>query len=165
MSVPRVLRRLTLFTACVIASACAADDLTIPSEIPIESQTWAPALQVTLSQFTKLTSGVHYLDSLEGTGAALTGTPTVSVFYSGFLPGGTKFDERSSVNGGTPICFPLSGLIDGWKVGMQGMKIGGKRRLLIPAAYGYRARSGGGIPPNSNLLFNVQLVATGCVAA
>ncbi|MBK6489636.1 MAG: FKBP-type peptidyl-prolyl cis-trans isomerase [Gemmatimonadetes bacterium] len=162
MSVFRLLRPLTLVGACVFAAACAATDLTIPEEIPIESQTWAPSLQVTLSQFTKLTSGVHYLDSLEGTGAALTGTPTVSVFYSGYIPTGSRFDERSSLSGGTPICFPLSGLIEGWKIGLQGMKIGGKRRLLIPAAYGYGSLSSGGIPANSNLLFNVELVATGC---
>lgn len=164
MPVSRVFRRLTLFAACVFAAACAADDLTVPAVIPIESQTWAPSLQVTLSQFTKLTSGVHYLDSLAGTGAALTGTPTISVYYSGYLPSGTLFDQRSSLNGGTPICFPLSGLIEGWKLGLQGMKVGGKRRLLIPSTYGYGSASGGGIPPNSNLLFNVQLVATGCTA-
>ena len=62
MSVFRLLRPLTLVCACVFAAACAATALPLTEEIPIASQTWAPSLQVTLSQITKLTSVVHYLE-------------------------------------------------------------------------------------------------------
>ena len=75
------------------------------------------------------------------------------------LPDGTKFDGTT---GTTARCFPLSGLIGGWQVGMQGMRAGGTRRLLIPPDYGYGASGNGAIPGNSNLLFNVTLVRTGC---
>ncbi|MCC6929668.1 MAG: FKBP-type peptidyl-prolyl cis-trans isomerase [Gemmatimonadaceae bacterium] len=148
------------FLAVTAAVACNNIGTTTPDAIPMEQQQWATSLQVTLSQFTRLTSGVYFLDSLVGTGATLSGTPTVSVLYSGYLPNGTKFDERV----GTPICFALNNLIPGWQVGMQGMKIGGTRRLLIPPEYGYGSAGNGPVPGNANLLFNVTLVATGCTA-
>ncbi|HEX4932350.1 MAG TPA: FKBP-type peptidyl-prolyl cis-trans isomerase [Gemmatimonadaceae bacterium] len=157
----RPLRRLAVAAALLTASVAAAcNDVgtTTPEAIPIEQQQWAAALQVNVSQFTRLTSGVYFLDSLVGTGTTLSGTPAVSVLYAGYLPNGTKFDERA----GTPICFALNGLIPGWQVGMQGMKVGGKRRLLIPPEYGYGAGGNGPIPGNSNLLFNITLSGTGC---
>ncbi len=130
--------------------------------IPLESETWASALGVNLSQFTKLSTGMYYRDAVEGTGTVLSGTPTVEIYYAGYLANGTRFDERSSAAGGQPICYPLSGLIDGWIVGLQGMKIQGTRRLLIPPSLGYGAAANGPIPANSNLLFDVQLVGIGC---
>lgn len=160
MPVLRLFRRLAVVSGILLLAACAAEDLTVPKVIPIEQQTWAAALQVNLAQFTKLSSGVYYADSVAGTGATLTGTPTVSVYYSAYLPNGTKVDERASTT--TPICFPLSGLIGGWQVGMQGMKIGGKRRLLVPPDYAYGAGGAGAIPGNSNLLFNIELKGMGC---
>lgn len=160
MTFSRALRRLAAAGGVLVLAACAAEELTVPKQIPLEEQTWAASLQVTLSQFTKLPSGVYYADSVVGGGETLTGTPTVSVYYSAYLPNGTKVDERASSS--TPICFPLSGLIGGWQVGMQGMKVGGKRRLLIPPEYGYGAGGAGPIPGNSNLLFNIELKGTGC---
>lgn len=162
MSLSRLLRRVSLVALSVVASACAAEELTIPPEVPLETQVWASGLNVTLSQFTKLTSGVYYLDTTVGTGATLTGTPTVSVHYAGYLANGSKFDERP--RSGPPICFPLTGLISGWQVGMQGMKIGGTRRLLIPPGLGYGPGGNGPIPGNANLLFDITLQGTGCQA-
>jgi len=162
MSLPRLLRRLTIAAVSVVASACSAEDLTVPPEVPLETQVWASGLNVTLSQFTKLSSGVYYRDTTVGTGATLTGTPTVSVYYAGYLPSGSKFDERPS--SGQPICFPLTGLIEGWRVGMQGMKIGGTRRLLIPPSLGYGPVANGPIPANANLLFDITLQGVGCQA-
>jgi FKBP-type peptidyl-prolyl cis-trans isomerase FkpA len=159
MSYFRPTRRLVAVAASVLSlSACLGSDATGTTVIPIEQQVWAPALQVTLSQFTKLSSGVYFLDSLVGTGATLTGTPTVSVLYAGYLANGTKFDEKT----GTPICFALSGLISGWQDGMQGMKVGGKRRLLIPPGSAYGSSGNGAVPGNANLLFNVTLSGLNC---
>jgi FKBP-type peptidyl-prolyl cis-trans isomerase len=156
------LRHLLAAAAAVLAvTACNSLDSTTPEVIPIEQQVWNASLQVTVTQFTRLTSGVYFLDSLAGTGATLSGTPTVEVLYSGYLPDGTKFDATT---GTATRCFALSGLIGGWQVGMQGMKVGGKRRLLIPPDYGYGASGNGGIPGNSNLLFNITLVRSGCTA-
>ncbi len=160
MRLSRSLRRLAAVGGVLFLAACAAEDLTIPKVIPIEQQTWATSLQVTLSQFTKLSSGVYYADSLVGSGTVLTGNPTVSVYYSAYLPSGTKVDERPS--SGTPVCFSLAGLIPGWQSGLQGMKVGGKRRLLIPPDQAYGSGGAGAIPGNSNLLFNIELKGTGC---
>ncbi len=158
----RASRRLALVVAVVAAGACNSDPVGVPPVIPLESETWASKLGITLSQFTKLSTGVYYLDTVEGTGTALSGTPTVEIYYAGYLANGTKFDEVANTSGSQAICFPLSGLIDGWIVGLQGMKIDGKRRLLIPPSLGYGAVANGPIPANSNLVFDVELVGIGC---
>jgi len=161
MRFTRPFRGFLAAAAVAVAAACNTEELNIPAVVPMEEQQWAPALQVTLNQFTRLSSGVFYLDSVVGSGPTpLSGTPNVSVYYSGYLPSGSQFDAKP--NSGAPVCFPLQGLIAGWQVGMQGMRTGGKRRLLIPPGYGYGASSNGPIPPNANLLFNIELVATGC---
>jgi len=80
------------------------------------------------------------------------------VHYTGVLLDGTKFD--SSIDRGTPFQFPLGGrqVIAGWDQGVVGMKVGGKRRLIIPAALAYGERGQGSIPPNSPLVFEVELI-------
>ena len=96
-----------------------------------------------------------------GEGAVATKGKTVSVHYTGVLTNGTKFD--SSLDRGQPIEFVLgSGMvIKGWDQGIDGMKVGGKRKLTIPPdlAYGARGTPGGPIPPNATLVFDVELVA------
>ena len=85
----------------------------------------------------------------------------VTVHYTGWLINGDKFD--SSKDRDDPFVFPLGGgrVIRGWDEGVQGMKIGGKRKLTIPPALGYSARRDSGvIPPNATLVFEVELIAT-----
>ena len=95
-----------------------------------------------------------------GEGAIATRGKTVSVHYTGRLTDGTKFD--SSLDRGQPIDFPLGAgvVIKGWDMGIEGMKVGGKRKLTIPPdlAYGARGTPGGPIPPNATLVFDVELV-------
>ena len=82
----------------------------------------------------------------------------LTVHYTGTLQNGTKFD--SSVDRGKPYQFRLGSgsVIKGWDEGLLGMKVGGKRKLTIPAALGYGARGSANIPPNSTLLFDVELL-------
>ncbi|HKE62153.1 MAG TPA: FKBP-type peptidyl-prolyl cis-trans isomerase [Nitrospira sp.] len=104
-------------------------------------------------------SGLQYIDLQVGTGAMAQVGQTVSVHYSGWLENGKKFD--SSVDRGQPFSFPLGTgrVIKGWDEGVQGMKVGGKRKLIIPANLGYGARgAGGAIPPNATLIFEVELL-------
>ena len=109
-------------------------------------------------------SGLQYEDTVEGSGALAKAGQQVSVHYTGWLYNdgvkGVKFD--SSKDRGDPFGFGLGAgmVIKGWDEGVQGMKVGGTRLLVIPAALGYGARgAGGAIPPNATLMFEVDLLA------
>jgi FKBP-type peptidyl-prolyl cis-trans isomerase len=108
-------------------------------------------------------SGLQYDDKVPGTGAAATAGKMVSVHYTGWLyqdgAKGAKFD--SSKDRREPFEFHLGAgqVIKGWDEGVQGMKVGGTRVLVIPPQLGYGARGAGGvIPPNATLLFEVELL-------
>ena len=104
-------------------------------------------------------SGLQYIDQAVGTGDTAKAGQTVSVHYTGWLTNGKKFD--SSVDRGQPFSFRLGvgQVIKGWDEGVQGMNIGGKRKLTIPSNLGYGARGAGGlIPPHATLVFDVELL-------
>jgi FKBP-type peptidyl-prolyl cis-trans isomerase FkpA len=104
-------------------------------------------------------SGLVIEDLEVGTGAEAVAGQQVSVHYTGWLTDGKKFD--SSKDRGDPFSFPLGKrhVIAGWDEGVQGMKIGGRRKLTIPPELGYGARGAGGvIPPNAILVFEVELL-------
>jgi len=110
-------------------------------------------------------SGLIYKDNEMGTGDEAVSGKNVSVHYTGWLQEpngdkGKKFD--SSVDRGQPFSFRLGAgqVIRGWDEGVAGMKIGGKRTLIIPSELGYGPRGAGGvIPPNATLIFDVELLA------
>lgn len=100
------------------------------------------------------------LDLQEGTGKEVKPGDTVTVDYTGALAAdGTIF--QSSLDTGQPVSFSLDGVIKGWTEGIPGMKEGGKRRLIIPAAMAYGDQSRPGIPANSALVFDVTLHSVG----
>lgn len=104
-------------------------------------------------------SGLKYVDQVVGTGEVAVAGKTANVHYTGWLENGKKFD--SSVDRGQPFSFPLGAgrVIKGWDEGVQGMKVGGKRKLTIPSDLGYGSRGAGGvIPPNATLVFDVELL-------
>jgi len=109
---------------------------------------------------TTTASGLIIEDLVAGEGAEATAGIEVTVHYTGWLTDGKKFD--SSKDRDDPFVFPLGGgrVIRGWDEGVQGMKIGGKRKLTIPPDLGYGPRGAGGvIPPNATLVFEVELLA------
>lgn len=126
----------------------------------IETTTFAPALQVQLSNSTKLASGVYYRDLVvHGTGAAIAANQTITTHYTGWLADGTQFDTNVNV-GKQPFQFVLGTgfVIPGWDVGLVGAQVGGTRQLIIPPAMGYGASGAPpAIPPNAILVFNVQI--------
>lgn len=110
-------------------------------------------------QITTTASGLQYQEITEGTGATPQEGQTVVVHYTGTLTNGTKFD--SSVDRDQPFRFRLGvgQVIKGWDEGLSTMKVGGKRKLIIPAVLAYGAQAVGGvIPANSTLHFDVELL-------
>ena len=104
-------------------------------------------------------SGLKYVDIVAGEGESPTPAQVVTVHYTGTLENGAKFD--SSVDRGQPFTFKIGvgQVIKGWDEGVATMKVGGKRKLIIPAELGYGARGAGGvIPPNATLIFEVELL-------
>jgi len=104
-------------------------------------------------------SGLQYEDIKVGSGATAKAGNLVSVHYTGWLTDGSKFDSSKDRN--EPFDFNLAAgqVIKGWDEGVQGMQVGGVRKLTIPPALGYGARGAGGvIPPNATLVFEVEFL-------
>jgi peptidylprolyl isomerase len=115
-----------------------------------------------LNEFTPVATvdKLQIIDLREGTGDPVPAGATITAHYTGAVAAdGTIF--QSSHDTGEPVQFSLSGVIKGWTDGVPGMKVGGKRRLIIPAdqAYGATPPSGSGIPANAPLVFDIELVS------
>jgi len=158
-SAPR--RRFTsrlLIALGALASVAACGDATTSTGTPSNpaTETYASTLGVNIATMTKKSDNLYYQDLTIGTGAeAITGR-TLGMTYSGWLANGTPFDSNV---GGANFEFPLGGgrVIAGWDQGIVGMKVGGRRRLVMGSALGYGARGQGAIPPNATLVFVVEL--------
>jgi FKBP-type peptidyl-prolyl cis-trans isomerase FkpA len=135
--------------------ACGNPDRNVDSGSPA----FSAALGVDTTALTRTPSGLRYQDVVEGQGAEATADRTVSVHYTGWLPNGEKFD--SSRDRDEPFSFSLGAgqVIAGWDEGVAGMKVGGRRKLVIPADLGYgTAGAPPAIPPGATLVFDVELL-------
>ena len=104
-------------------------------------------------------SGLQYQDTSPGSGAEVKAGDTVSVHYTGWLTDGTKFDSSLDRDKPFQLQVGAGGVIQGWDEGLVGMKVGGERRLTIPAALAYgEAGSPPVIPPNATLIFDIKLL-------
>jgi peptidylprolyl isomerase len=132
---------------------------TTPSPIPSSSASPAgkPGKEITTA------SGLKYIDEVIGTGKSPSPRTMVTVHYVGTLQNGTKFDSSYDHPGAQPYQFQIGAgtVIKGWDEGLMTMKEGGKRKLIVPPDLAYGAAGRPGIPPNSTLIFEVQLVKVG----
>ena len=114
----------------------------------------------TTTTTTSTESGLIYEEILVGEGDEAAAGQRVSVHYTGWLTDGTKFDSSKDRNDPFEFHLGQGQVIAGWDEGVQGMKVGGSRKLTIPPELGYGARGAGGvIPPNAILVFEVELLA------
>ena len=147
MHIRRSLVVVAVLTAMCSVSAMAAQEKAVTRH------------KVAAARIVTTASGLKYIDVKVGSGASPVKGKQVKVHYTGTLENGKKFD--SSV-GRAPFSFIIGvgQVIAGWDEGVMGMKVGGKRKLIIPAKLGYGASGAGGglIPPNATLLFDVELL-------
>ena len=141
-------RLATLFLAVLAASAC-GDDITFPPEFDA-------SLGIDLASMTKTSSGLYYKDLVVGTGAVAEAGKSATVGYSGWLPDGTNFDAGSFT-----FTVGVGQVVPGFDEGVLGMKVGGKRKLVIRPELGYGDSTNGPIPANSTLVFEAELQKIG----
>ena len=143
--------------AAVITFVAACNSVEAPIEDPAQT-TYATALGVNLAQMTRTPSGLYYQDLVTGTGAVADSGKTVRVYYTGWLTSGEQFDSNRSR---TPFEFVLglNSVIKGWEEGLKGMRVSGRRRLVVPPDLGYGGTTSGLIPAGSVLVFDVELVS------
>lgn len=158
----RVVLAVLTTVAAACTSACASGGKAPPSarvEPSIENTPFASTLGVDFSTMTKLPSGVYYRDLEVGTGALVGPRNEVKVHYTGWLSNGTKFDGNKDSE--EPLTVPLGrgAAIEGWDKGVPGMRVGGRRQLVIPAALGYGSKRSGIIPADAVLVFELQVVS------
>ena len=149
-------RALALAASAAIALG-ACSDLVVPIE-DAATTTYAPTLDVDLGASRRTASGLYIEDVITGSGAVADSGRTLSVYYAGWLTNGRQFDSNRGAT--TPFQFQLgvSPIIRGWTEGLAGMRVGGRRRLVIPPALAYGTTSQARIPAGSVLVFEIDLV-------
>jgi len=139
-----------------------------PTEVP-QAETPTPVIinqqepvsaspDADMNNITTTADGLQIQDLTIGTGAEAKNGDTITVNYLGTLTNGTKFDSSYDRNQPFTTQIGVGQVIKGWDEGMVGMKVGGKRKLIIPASLGYGSQDMGSIPPNSTLIFEVELL-------
>ena len=148
--------RTALMTLLLVTSCSSGDP--VSGQTPIESTTFAASLNVDIPASTKLPSGMYIKDITIGSGALVQPGQTLAMRYTGWLANGSQFDATGN---GAPFTFRLGAgqVISGWDQGVAGMRVGGKRQLIITPQLGYGASGSGPIPGNSILVFTVEVIS------
>jgi FKBP-type peptidyl-prolyl cis-trans isomerase len=148
-------RRLAvLLPAVLLLAACDLNDFR--SRPVSDPNAFAAILDVQPDKLTTSPTGLRYRDLAPGSGAEAKPGETLKVRYTGWLSNGQKFDS-----GVFSFVLGRQQVIEGWDQGLEGMRVGGRRKLVIPPELGYGSRDMGQIPPNSTLVFDVELLGIG----
>ena len=147
--------------ALAAMTACGSDVGSPPPSGPSQpgTETFASSLGIDIATMTKKSDNLYIKDITVGTGAeAITGR-SLRMHYTGWLPNGTRFETSVGGDPLRPFVLGNREVIAGWDQGIVGMRVGGKRRLVIGSALAYGPTGSGPIPPNTTLIFDVELVS------
>lgn len=152
-------RSLAVIAFATLSFGCASGG-GLPAVRPPEQLPFASSLNVDFSKLTKTSSGLYLRDLETGSGAVVQRGQTVEVRYTGWLNNGVQFDQTAA--GEKPATFRVGRLqvIKGWDEGIVGMRVGGRRQLVIPPDLGYGPDRKGLIPPDATLVFVIEVVST-----
>jgi len=142
-------------SAIVLLVAGCLDSSGPGQAIPIEETSFASALGVNLAQSTKTANGVYYRDIAVGTGAAVVNGNFIDVGYTGWLSSGYQFESNVY-----SFTLGTGNAIAGWHDGIQGMRVGGVRQIIIPPHMAYGAGGSGPIPGNAVIVFRVEILGS-----
>lgn len=156
----RFLLRSLIIPVALAAAACSPSIVAGPEPITDPAlATYAARLGIDIATFTKTSSGLYVKDVPAGWGSVPADTgDTVTVDYTGYLTDGRIFDA-SRANGGTPVNFivGVSQLVAGFQEGLVGLRVGGKRRLILPPSLAYGRVGTASVPPNAILIFDITV--------
>ena len=150
-----VVRHVVLTAVALVAAAVSACATASSPADDIKASEISPSLGVNFADYTRTPEGLFYKDVVVGEGAVAGDRSKVTVAYRGFIADGTEVDKSID------FTFKMGSgqVIKGWQIGVQGMRVGGARILVIPPHLGYGWKTVGAVPANSILLFRVELVA------
>jgi FKBP-type peptidyl-prolyl cis-trans isomerase len=152
-------RSLSLVVVSLILAGCIDSNIGPGEATPIEETTFASALGVDLNASTRTANGAYYRDITVGTGPLVASGQLLQARYTGWLSSGFQFDSNVSAADPYPFTLGTGNVIQGWHETIPGMRVGGKRQLIIPAILGYGPYGSGPIPGNAVIVFNVEIVS------
>ncbi len=153
-----MLRGFIAASLVAVAAGCGGGDSTSPASSNPATETYASSLGVNIASMTKLSSNLYIQDQVVGTGTTAAAGHSISVTYTGWLVNATQFDSNVGKAAYT-FTLGVGNVIPGWDQGVVGMKVGGKRLLVIGSDLAYGPQDYGAIPGGSTLVFVVQLTA------
>ena len=147
-----ILKKLTLLLIPVVLFACKKTDA---DQAKIDRETIRKYIADSSLLADSTSSGLFYVIADSGIGANPVSTSSVLVYYNGYFTNGTSFDQNPP---GLPRTFVLNAVIPGWTEGVPKIRKGGKIKLLVPSALGYGSQGYGGVPGNTVIIFDIELV-------
>ena len=152
-----VRRLLSSIAACAVLVVAVPALLRAQGKVSLDTVQFAPSLEVDLAASKRVANGLHYRDIIVGTGAWAHRGTEVTVRYVGTLADGRAFTSLNE----SPVKFKLGEgtVIQGWERGITGMRTGGRRQIVVAPSFGYGNKQTGPIPPNSVLVFDIEVIS------